>query len=365
MSTIQTKNIYLIATGANQARNLDAIVRPLNSFSFNVYVFPTYNCQKIINLHEMNLNAPIVDETYDKNSNPLPLEDLVLVAPCTFNTLNKISLGIADNYQMSLLHTALGRGTKIIIALAMNENYWKHFRTKQSIDTITMNIPNAQIIWPEFVYTNDGKLEKITMSPTDKIVDSVINVFAKLRYKNKQVPITQEYTNIINDNFESFCKLGEMMVTDYYSKGTQGFISKRINDKILITCHNSQIGSLSKQEMTLIHYKDEDDTIVWEGYQPPSSESPLVMEIYKNTNFDTIIHGHCNRITYSPFANLYATTNYITTGNTSKIGEITDKMTNNDGKVILKLHGEIIGANTFKDALYKYKELYYTCNKTR
>src|SRR5487761_1056354 len=47
--------------------------------------------------------------------------DLVLVAPCTANTLGKVAGGISDEPVSTLVCTALGAGIPILIASAMHE----------------------------------------------------------------------------------------------------------------------------------------------------------------------------------------------------------------------------------------------------
>lgn len=65
-----------------------------------------------------------------KKRNEIEKEDLILIAPCSFNTLNKIAVGIADSYPLTLIHTAIGRNTPIIISAAMNINLWNNFNIK-------------------------------------------------------------------------------------------------------------------------------------------------------------------------------------------------------------------------------------------
>jgi phosphopantothenoylcysteine synthetase/decarboxylase len=50
-----------------------------------------------------------------------PAADAVIVAPATFNTINKLALGIADTYALSSLADVIGRGVPTVVVPAVNE----------------------------------------------------------------------------------------------------------------------------------------------------------------------------------------------------------------------------------------------------
>jgi phosphopantothenoylcysteine decarboxylase/phosphopantothenate--cysteine ligase len=52
--------------------------------------------------------------------------DLLLVAPCTANTLGKIALGIDDTPVTTFATTAIGRGMPVILAPAMHGSMYRH-----------------------------------------------------------------------------------------------------------------------------------------------------------------------------------------------------------------------------------------------
>ena len=60
----------------------------------------------------------------------------MLVAPCTFNTLNKLAHGFADGLVTSMVADALGRGCPIFIAPAMNVGLWRHPQTHASLERL-------------------------------------------------------------------------------------------------------------------------------------------------------------------------------------------------------------------------------------
>jgi phosphopantothenoylcysteine synthetase/decarboxylase len=55
------------------------------------------------------------------------------VAPCSFNSLNKLAAGVADNLALSLTAEAIGRGTPVVVAVSVNPPLYAHPRTSASI----------------------------------------------------------------------------------------------------------------------------------------------------------------------------------------------------------------------------------------
>jgi flavoprotein len=45
---------------------------------------------------------------------------VVLFAPCSFNSLNKLAHGIADNLALSVVAEAIGRATPVIVGPSLN-----------------------------------------------------------------------------------------------------------------------------------------------------------------------------------------------------------------------------------------------------
>ncbi|HQC35166.1 MAG TPA: bifunctional phosphopantothenoylcysteine decarboxylase/phosphopantothenate--cysteine ligase CoaBC [Methanoculleus sp.] len=52
--------------------------------------------------------------------------DLLLIAPCTANTIGKIAAGIDDTPATTFATTALGRGMPVVVAPAMHESMYRH-----------------------------------------------------------------------------------------------------------------------------------------------------------------------------------------------------------------------------------------------
>jgi phosphopantothenoylcysteine decarboxylase / phosphopantothenate---cysteine ligase len=64
------------------------------------------------------------------------LADLLLIAPCTANTLCKIASGIDDTPVTTFATTALGRGMPVVIAPAMHDTMYNHPGVKECLEKV-------------------------------------------------------------------------------------------------------------------------------------------------------------------------------------------------------------------------------------
>ncbi len=75
----------------------------------------------------------LVESYFDEAILPRPSDAPMLVAPCSFNSLNKLAGGIADSLALSVTADMIGRGLPVVVALSVNAPLWNHPRTRQSI----------------------------------------------------------------------------------------------------------------------------------------------------------------------------------------------------------------------------------------
>ncbi|MBN1217507.1 MAG: hypothetical protein JXM69_01145 [Anaerolineae bacterium] len=135
MATIQPKAIYLIVCGASSARCAPDLLDELTQFELPVFTVLTEAARNIISSYNLadQPGHTLVDSYFD----PVLLGDrapcLTLVAPATFNTLNKISHGIADNLARSLIAESIGAGWPVIVVPSMNLALANHPQVAQSI----------------------------------------------------------------------------------------------------------------------------------------------------------------------------------------------------------------------------------------
>src|SRR5215211_7786860 len=70
--------------------------------------------------------------------------DLLVVAPCTANTLAKLAYGLADNV---LTEAALAHDGPMLVAPAMNHRMWAHAATQSNVRTLAER--DVELIGPE------------------------------------------------------------------------------------------------------------------------------------------------------------------------------------------------------------------------
>lgn len=344
------KVVYVILTGATKAKSVMILLDMLKSDGAKPILMPTPAAIPMVDWSTICRDVIVRRES---DNNKIPEEDIVIVAPCTFNTFSKIASGIADNYPMSVLQAAIGKGKHVIIAPAMGIQYWNHPIMPHNRDIVS-NF-GVEIVWPEYVYSLTGELEKITMAPWEKIFDNVCHRYKKIRYKDNQ--IEQDINEIVDANFPEFSLIGKKLQEDHYINATAGFLAKRVQDGILITRTGSLVGNLSRDDLVLV--SDWNRRIVsWTGDGMPSSETPLILEIFSAfPDANVFVHGHCRDITYSSKMIQYHSSEYLRYGQWGDLFKIMPILKEYMSG-IMKLHGEIILASNFNEALNRYAKMY-------
>ncbi|HSX21785.1 MAG TPA: bifunctional phosphopantothenoylcysteine decarboxylase/phosphopantothenate--cysteine ligase CoaBC [Gaiellaceae bacterium] len=94
--------------------------------------------------------------------------DLLVVAPCTANTLAKLAHGLADNV---LTEAALAHRGPTLLAPAMNPRMWSHRATRANAETLRSR--GINFIGPDEGETAEGELGVGRMSEPDEIVRAI------------------------------------------------------------------------------------------------------------------------------------------------------------------------------------------------
>ncbi len=91
--------------------------------------------------------------------------DILVVAPCTANTLAKLAHGIADNV---LTEAALAHRGPMLVAPAMNPRMWSHPATRANAETLRAR--GVVLVGPDEGETAEGELGVGRMVEPDEIV---------------------------------------------------------------------------------------------------------------------------------------------------------------------------------------------------
>jgi phosphopantothenoylcysteine synthetase/decarboxylase len=115
--TYTQRVLYIIACGARPAAQLPDFIRFAQAQSWDVCLIVTPEGAKFLDAEHMaELTGHPVRVRYKDPDEPdvLPPPDAVIVAPATFNTVNKLACGISDTLALGLVNEAIGLGLPVI-----------------------------------------------------------------------------------------------------------------------------------------------------------------------------------------------------------------------------------------------------------
>jgi phosphopantothenoylcysteine decarboxylase / phosphopantothenate---cysteine ligase len=112
--------------------------------------------------------------------------DLLVIAPCTANTLARLAHGIADNV---LTEAALAHRGPVLVAPAMNPRMWSHPATRANAETLRAR--GVVLIGPDEGETAEGELGVGRMVEPDEIVRAAEELLAGTsKLKGKRVLVS-------------------------------------------------------------------------------------------------------------------------------------------------------------------------------
>ena len=97
--------------------------------------------------------------------------DLLVVAPCTANTLAKLAHGLADN---ALTEAALAHRGPVLVAPAMNPRMWTHPATRANVEALRER--GVVLVGPDEGETAEGELGVGRMAEPDEIFEAARNL---------------------------------------------------------------------------------------------------------------------------------------------------------------------------------------------
>ena len=159
---------YLIVSGTTTAARCPEILRGLLGLGFSTVIcIPTPNAARTIAPRELAdvEGAQVVQSYFDLAIRPRPPRGVVLFAPCSFNSLNKLAHGIADSLALSVVAEAIGRGTPVIVGPSLNQPLLDHPQAQASLRTL----PTWGVTVVPMADEGDGP----RLAPTPSLLDAV------------------------------------------------------------------------------------------------------------------------------------------------------------------------------------------------
>src|ERR1044071_1256837 len=159
---------YLVLSGTTTAARCPELLRGLVELGFaTVIALPTPNASRVIAGRELAdvPGAQLVQSYFDLAIRPRPPRGVVLFAPCSFNSLNKLAHGIADNLALSVVAEAIGRETPVIVGPSLNAPLLAHPVAQSSLKTLAS--------WGVTIVPPVDEGEGPRLAPSPLLIDAV------------------------------------------------------------------------------------------------------------------------------------------------------------------------------------------------
>ncbi|CCH31646.1 flavoprotein [Actinosynnema sp. NPDC047251] len=131
--------LYLMICGAGPADHIDVAITQAQDRGWSVYCVATPAAvEHFLDLDKLeHLTGHPVRTGYQRQGQPaLPKPDAVIVAPATYNTINKWAAGIADTYVLTQLAELTGLGVPIAVLPFVNTALAANLVLHRSIDAL-------------------------------------------------------------------------------------------------------------------------------------------------------------------------------------------------------------------------------------
>jgi phosphopantothenoylcysteine decarboxylase/phosphopantothenate--cysteine ligase len=188
---LKGKKIVLCITGSVAGYKAVDLARLLMRYGAEVYTIISKGATKLITpdlLYWATGNKVVTRLTKELEHIKLAdynRSDLIIIYPCTANTISKIVNGISDNAITSIATVALGSKIPIIIAPAMHEVMYYNPIVQENIVKIKKY---AKVIEPKHIE------KKAKIADIESVVDYSIRVLSNHKLKDKRILITSGST---------------------------------------------------------------------------------------------------------------------------------------------------------------------------
>jgi phosphopantothenoylcysteine synthetase/decarboxylase len=135
------KTLAIAVTGAGPSSDIGQLITIAARHGWTSSVLATPHAQAFIDepLIEQLTGTPVRwDYTSRPNGSPRAVgrPDALIVAPATFNTINKIAAGVADSYALTTIAEQIGLGTPTVIVPFVNTAFAARRPFRQSVDAL-------------------------------------------------------------------------------------------------------------------------------------------------------------------------------------------------------------------------------------
>ncbi len=159
---------YLVLSGTSTAARGPELLRALVGLGFaSIIAIPTPNASRVVAPRELAdvSGIQVVESYFDLAIRPRPPRGVVLFAPCSFNSLNKLAHGIADSLALSVVAEAIGRQTPVIVGPSLNAPLLNHPQAQTSLKVLPS--------WGVTIVPPVDQGEGPRLAPTASLIEAV------------------------------------------------------------------------------------------------------------------------------------------------------------------------------------------------
>ncbi|MEU9833558.1 flavoprotein [Streptosporangium sp. NPDC048047] len=137
MSTVNGV-LYVIVCASGGAGEVGRLVRLAQEEGWVVQIVATPPALDFIDVPalERQTGRPVRSRYRRPDEPKPPRADAIIVAPATFNTINKFALGIADTYALGLLAEAPGLGIPVVVLPFVNDALASRAPFRRSVESL-------------------------------------------------------------------------------------------------------------------------------------------------------------------------------------------------------------------------------------
>ena len=257
---VENKKILVAVTGSIAIYKVCDLVREYIKAGAQVKVVMSSAATKFITplTFEALTRQPVLTEQNESWSNEnnhidcAKWADLMVVAPATANTINKLSKGVADNL---LTQTFLACKAKKIVAPSANTAMLEDANTVASLKMLRVN--ECVIVAPQEKLLACGDVGKGALAQVDDIFDESVRVLNEdAFYKDRKIIVTsgggREKIDDVRyiSNFSSG-KMGASLAKWLYYMGADVFYLSFTKNKVPTKVHSLQVESSSEMAQYL------------------------------------------------------------------------------------------------------------------
>ncbi|MCX7956681.1 MAG: hypothetical protein N2643_02145 [Endomicrobia bacterium] len=138
------KNVIVGITAGVALYKVCDLIRKLKRENYNIKCIMTQNATKLISpllFQELSGDKVYVDMFCEYEFSPLHISlsqwaDLIVVVPCSCNTISKLACGKTEDLLVSTIYAADIKKTKVLLCPSMNVNMWTHPITQKNVSIL-------------------------------------------------------------------------------------------------------------------------------------------------------------------------------------------------------------------------------------